>query len=43
LDVNGEWHAVAAVCSKVLRQVYNVSGEAELIFQHVGLAPGGVT
>ena len=43
LNVEGEWRAVAAVCSKLLRQVYSVSGEAELIFQHVGLAPGDAT
>lgn len=40
LNVNGEWRAVAAISSKILREVYNVSGDAELIFQHVGLAPG---
>jgi len=40
VDVEGSPRAVAAVCSKILREVYNVSGDAELIFQHAGLAPG---
>lgn len=40
IDVAGTPEAVAAVCSKILRGVYNVSGEAELVFQHSGLAPG---
>ena len=39
LNVKGEWRAVAAVCSKVLRRVYNVPGDADLVFRHVGLAP----
>ena len=39
LNVNGESQVVAAVCSKVLREVYSVSGDAELLFQHAGLAP----
>ena len=39
LNVNGESRVVAAICSKVLREVYSVSGDAELLFQHVGLAP----
>ena len=43
ISVNGEAQAVAAVCSKVLRAVFNVSGDAELIFQHVGLAPERAT
>ena len=43
ISVNGEAHAVAAICSKVLRAVFNVSGDAELIFQHVGLAPERAT
>lgn len=38
LNVNGEWRAVAAICSKVLRDVYNLSGETELTFNHDGLA-----
>ena len=39
LNVNGESRVVAAICSKVLREVYSVSGDVELLFQHVGLAP----
>lgn len=38
LNVNGESRVVAAICSKVLREVYSVSGDAELLFEHVGLA-----
>ena len=43
LNVSGEWRSVAAVCSKVLRGVYGVSGDAELIFKHAGLAPRDAT
>ena len=39
LNVNGEWRVVAAICSKVLREVYSVSGDSELVFEHTGLAP----
>ncbi len=39
VEVNGGPAGVAAVCSKVLRGVFDVSGEAELVFEHVGLAP----
>jgi hypothetical protein len=38
LNVEGERRTVAAICSKVLREVYGVSGDAEVTFQHVGLA-----
>lgn len=43
MNVNGESGKVAAVCSRVLRQVFSVSGDIELIFQHVGLADGDAT
>ncbi|MBA3323491.1 MAG: hypothetical protein H0T45_18880 [Pyrinomonadaceae bacterium] len=43
VNVNGEPREVAAICSKVLREVFSVSGDAELIFQHVGLAPDRAT
>lgn len=39
LNVNGESRVVAAICSKVLREVYSVSGDTELLFEHTGLAP----
>ena len=38
LNINGESRMVATVCSKVLREVYSLSGDVELIFEHVGLA-----
>lgn len=40
IEVEGTPQAVAAVCSKMLRAVYSVPGDAELIFQHAGLAHG---
>jgi hypothetical protein len=41
LDIylNGESRVIASICSKVLREVYSVSGDAELLFKHTGLAP----
>jgi hypothetical protein len=39
LNINGESRVVAAICSKVLCEVYSVSGDAELLFHHEGLAP----
>jgi hypothetical protein len=39
LNINGEPRVVASICSTVMREVYSVSGDAELIFQHAGLAP----
>ena len=36
--VEGTPPSVAATCSKLLREVYTVSGDTELVFQHVGLA-----
>jgi hypothetical protein len=43
MDVNGESSEVTAVCSKLLREVFSVSGDGELLFQHGGLAPVGAT
>lgn len=40
IEVEGSSQTVAAVCSKILREVFNVTGETTLLFQHVGLAPG---
>jgi hypothetical protein len=39
INLNGESRVIAAICSKVLREVYSVSGDAELLFEHTGLAP----
>jgi hypothetical protein len=38
VNVNGDYRAVAAICSKILRGVYSLSGHVELKFEHVGLA-----
>jgi hypothetical protein len=38
VNINGESQHVAAICSKLLREVFSVSGETELIFEHDGLA-----
>lgn len=43
IDVNGESWEVAAVCAQLLREAFSVSGDVELLLQHVGLAPFGVT
>lgn len=40
IDVEGSSQTVAAVCSKILREVFNVAGDTTLIFQYEGLAPG---
>src|SRR5882724_3379043 len=38
IDIEGTSQTVAAICSKALREVFNITGSTELIFQHVGLA-----
>lgn len=43
VNINGDSRHAAAVCSTFLREVFNVPGDAELIFQHAGLAPGRAT
>ncbi len=43
MNVNGESREVAAVCSKVLREVFSVAGVADLLFEHAGLSPGATT
>jgi hypothetical protein len=39
LNVNGAPDHVAAICSKLLREVFSISGDVELMFEHDGLAP----
>jgi hypothetical protein len=43
INLNAELAEVTATCSKVLRQVFNVSGDVELFFQHADLAAGDAT
>ena len=38
IEVEGTSQKVAAICSKMLRGVFGVSGSTDLIFQHVRLA-----
>ena len=43
LNVNGAPAHVAAICSKLLRGVFGISGDVELVFEHEGLAPSNTT
>jgi hypothetical protein len=43
MNVNGASDKVAAICSKILRGVFGVSGDVALTFQHDGLAPSDAT
>jgi len=38
LYLDGDAQSLAASCSQMLRQVFNVSGDSQLIFEHDGLA-----
>ena len=41
VEVNGEPRVVGAACAEVFREVFGEAADAELIFEHYGLAPGG--
>jgi len=43
ININGTSDKVAMICSKILRGVFGVSGDIELMFQHDGLAPSEAT
>jgi hypothetical protein len=40
IDLSGAAPAMAAICSKMLREVFSVSGTTELLFEQHGLAAG---
>jgi len=39
IDLEGPSQMIAAVCSRMLREIFSVGDDTGLIFQHVGLAP----